>query len=142
MKIRFYDSADDSLLKFAVIVAMHGGKWVFCRHRDRNSYELPGGHRENGEDILTAAARELREETGAASFRLEPVCVYSATGRNRVNPGGEECFGMLYHAEIETFSGMPECEIASIELMDALPENWTYPDIQPFLIQEYLRRCK
>ena len=49
MKIRFYDHVDDSVLKFAVIIAKYGDKWVFCKHKDRNTYELPGGHREAGE---------------------------------------------------------------------------------------------
>lgn len=32
-KVNFYDSIDDSMLKFAVIIAKHNGKWVFCKHR-------------------------------------------------------------------------------------------------------------
>lgn len=34
-KVNFYDSIDDSMLKFAVIIAKHNGKWVFCKHRER-----------------------------------------------------------------------------------------------------------
>ena len=29
-KVNFYDSINDSMLKFAVIIARHNGKWVFC----------------------------------------------------------------------------------------------------------------
>ena len=35
MEVRFYDTADDALLKFAVIIARTGGKWVFCKHREK-----------------------------------------------------------------------------------------------------------
>lgn len=28
-------------------------------------------------------------------------------------------------------------EIAKVVLMDELPKHWTYPDIQPYLIQHY-----
>ena len=59
--VRFYDQVDDALLRFAVIIAKTEGKWVFCKHRERETYELPGGHREAGEDILEAARRELYE---------------------------------------------------------------------------------
>ncbi len=71
-EVKFYDCIDDKLLKFAVIIAKANGKWVFCRHRERNTYEIPGGHRKRGEDILTTAKRELREETGAADFAIRP----------------------------------------------------------------------
>ena len=33
-----YDSINDSMLKFAVIIARHNGKWVFCKHKERNEY--------------------------------------------------------------------------------------------------------
>ena len=39
-KVNFYDSIDDSMLKFAVIIAKHNGKWVFCKHRERSTWEL------------------------------------------------------------------------------------------------------
>ena len=67
-KVNFYDSINDSMLKFAVIIARHNGKWVFCKHKERNTWEVPGGHREDGEDILETAKRELYEETGAIAF--------------------------------------------------------------------------
>ena len=44
-KVNFYDSINDSMLKFAVLIARHNGKWVFCKHKERNTWEVPGGHR-------------------------------------------------------------------------------------------------
>ncbi len=140
MRIRFYEEVDDRLLKFAVILSRAGGKWVFCKHKERDTYECPGGRREEGETILEAARRELYEETGAVKFEIEPVCVYSVEGRTRVNEGGEESFGMLYYAEIKEFEEELHSEIERIELFEALPEHWTYPLIQPILIQEFQRR--
>lgn len=32
--VRFYDTVNDSLIKFAVIVAKTNGKWVFCKHKE------------------------------------------------------------------------------------------------------------
>ena len=81
IEVKFYDQAEDALLKFAVIIAKTDGKWVFCKHRERDTYEFPGGHREPGETILETARRELREETGAIDFTLKPVCVYSVKGK-------------------------------------------------------------
>ena len=139
MKVNFYENVDDKLLKFAVIISKHNGKWVFCKHKERNTYEIPGGHREPGESILETAKRELSEETGAVQFDISPICVYSVVGKNRVNQTGEEIFGMLFFADVQTF-GELHSEMESIYLFDGLPTEWTYPLIQPLLIKEYLKR--
>lgn len=141
LEVKFYDTVDDSLLKFAVIISKSKGKWVFCKHKERDTYEVPGGHREAGESILEAAKRELREETGAIQFDMKPVCVYSVTGKNRVNDTGEETFGLLCYAEISEFSGKLDSEMEKVVLLDELPRDWTYPLIQPKLIAEYERRA-
>ena len=64
VEVNFYDRIEDNLLSFAVIIARTNGKWVFCKHRERDTFEVPGGHRESGEDIFETAKRELKEETG------------------------------------------------------------------------------
>ncbi|MBQ8497865.1 MAG: NUDIX domain-containing protein [Clostridia bacterium] len=140
MKVSFYEHTEDALLKFAVIISKYNGKWVFCKHKERDTYEVPGGHREPNESILETAKRELAEETGALDFSISPVCVYSVTGKNRVNQNGEETFGMLYFAEIASFSDHLESEMEAVYLFDELPTAWTYPLIQPLLINEYLNR--
>ena len=139
MEVKFYDTVNDELLKFAVIISQSNGKWVFCKHKERDTYEVPGGHREAGENILETAKRELQEETGAVRFEIKPICVYSVTGKNRVNDTGEETFGLLCFAEITEFTKELHSEMEKVVLMDELPENWTYPSIQPKLIERYLQ---
>ena len=134
--VRFYDKVDDALLKFAVSIARSNGKWVFCKHRERTTLEVPGGRREAGETIDQAAVRELKEETGAEEFSIRPVCVYSV-----LRDDAEESFGGLYAAEISTFEQELHSEIEKIVLLDKPPEeNWTYPEIQPKLLAEARRR--
>ena len=139
MEVKFYDTVNDELLKFAVIISQSNGKWVFCKHKERDTYEVPGGHREAGENILETAKRELQEETGAVKYEIKPICVYSVIGKTRVNNTGEETFGMLYFAEITEFAKELHSEMEKVILMDELPENWTYPLIQPKLIEKYLQ---
>ena len=140
MQVNFYDSVDDDLLKFAVIIAKADGKWVFCKHKERETYEIAGGHRESGESILDTAKRGLNEETGARDFSIKPVCVYSVIGKNRVNDTGEEMYGMLYFAQITNFEEELHSEMEKVVLFDELPTEWTYPLIQPKLIKEAERR--
>ena len=119
-KVQFYDRVDDRKLRFAVIITRTEGHWVFCKHRDRDTLEVPGGHREPGEGILDTAKRELYEETGAIDFTMEPVCVYSVTAPG--NFDGQETFGMLFSADVREFEKELHSEIERIVIRDDLPE--------------------
>ncbi len=134
MKVNFYESIEDEKLKFAVIIAKYNEQWVFCKHKDRETYEIPGGHREENEKISDTAKRELYEETGALKYDIFPVSVYSVLEDN------EETFGMLYFAEIKEFEKELHSEIECIKFFDNMPENLTYPLIQPKLMEECLRQ--
>lgn len=125
MKVEFPESVKDETLKYAVIAAKYKDKWVFVKHRERDTLEISGGHREPGENIAQTAARELYEETGALKYSLRQLCSY------RVNDNG-----MLFYAEIEELGVLPPSEIERVELLDEPPaelSEWTYPAIQPAL---------
>lgn len=137
-KIRFYEDAEDELLKFAVILSKSQNKYVFCKHKERDTWEMPGGHREPGETIINTAKRELYEETGALEFDIEPVCVYSVTAPDKFD--GKETFGMLFFADIKCFEAELHSEIEKIIIVSELPKRWTYPNIQPELMREARKR--
>ena len=130
MEIRFYDQALDSDLKFAVVAARVGSRWLLCRHQDRSTWEFPGGHRETGEDIYSAALRELWEETGVTECQLEPVAAYGL-----FQEGEEPSFGALFFAEVRELGERPSgFEIAEDRCVGGLPEEMTDPEIQPALM--------
>lgn len=116
---------EDSLLKYAVIVTRVGGKFVFARKRGFDTWEVPGGHREAGENIDDCARRELYEETGITDATLTKVNVYG------VVRGEEITYGMLYFAEADFLATPPaEWEMEENRLFDLLPGELTYPEIQ------------
>ncbi len=140
IEVEFYNNVNDDLLKFAVIIAKTNGKWIFCKHKERDTYEVPGGHREENESIIETAKRELREETGAVDFTITPICAYSVKGKTQVNESASDMsYGMLYYADIFSFEEI-HSEIESILITEDLVDNWTYPLIQPKLIEEAKRR--
>lgn len=136
-EVNFYNKVDDSKLSFAVIIARFGSKWVLCKHRNRTTYEFPGGHREAGESIEQTAERELREETGAVKFTLKHICDYSVQGVTREGEKfDKEVFGTLFYAEIGARTDKLHSEIEEVVLLENLPDSWTYPTIMPKLIEE------
>lgn len=62
----------DSIIS-AKTIAIYTGKLLLLQNKD-GTYELPGGHIKVGEDILTGAKREFKEETG---LDMVPVRIIS-----------------------------------------------------------------
>lgn len=111
-------SVDESLYTRVVLVSQYNGKWVYCRHKERNTWEIPGGHIEEGESWLEAAKRELYEETGATDAEIEPICVYSISK-----------YGLLCYAKINKLEELPkEYEIKEVAFFDNEPEELTYAE--------------
>lgn len=134
LEVKFYDEVEDSLLHFAVIIAKHDNKWVFCKHKNRNTYEVPGGTRDEGEDILETAKRELYEETGAREYTMTPICAYSIFGNDGVIHNAVEKFGMVYYADIKTFDILPSFEMEKVEFFREVPKELTYPAVHPLIL--------
>ncbi len=42
---------------------------------------------------------------------------------------------MLFFAELLELGELPPLEIEKVELFDELPKEWTYPEIQPLLVE-------
>ena len=134
-EVNFYDPqyVPDSKLTYSVISARFESKWIFVRHHKRSTFEIAGGHIEDGETSFEAAARELMEETGALKFNLECIATYSVTKE------GETGWGRLYIAIVYQLGPIPDIsEIAETKISEYLPENLTHPDIQPHLFSKTL----
>lgn len=108
-----------------------GGKWIYCRHKSRDTWETPGGHIEAGEMPLDCAKRELYEETGATKFYIHPAFDYS------VHTATAFSHGQVFFADIGTIRDIPKgSEMAEVQFFDTLPDKMTYPSILPVLFEK------
>ncbi len=126
INVKFYNPGEiaDEKIGIVVIDARYKGKSIFVRQKERLTWEIPGGHRDEGETVEDAVRWELYEETGSAEFRLSFVSVYG------VSRDGDETYGALYFADVTTLGELPDFEIAEIRLFTYLPHELTYPEIQ------------
>lgn len=120
-------SVNERKLKYIVIGARYGDRWLFVRHRERFTWEMPAGHIEKGEPAGEAAERELREETGAVEFTLVHLCDYSVTSGKRTE------YGRLYAADIEMLEDDLAFETEEVRFTDGLPSPLTYREVQTVL---------
>jgi 8-oxo-dGTP diphosphatase len=125
----FDQNIEDQSITFVVIVARHNGQWLFCKHKDRTTFEVPGGRREAGETIWETAHRELFEESGATKYELQLIDKYHLNIDNEIKQGA------LFYASITELSPLPESEIDFIQLFDETPQNLTYPEVQHELMK-------
>ncbi len=120
-------SINDSELSYVVMGARYRGEWIFVRHRQRQSWELPAGHIETGEGPDRAAVRELYEEAGVVNSSLTVISDYL------VRDGSKQAYGRLYLAEVKELEALPDHEIEEIQLSPELPSHLTYPEVQRVL---------
>jgi len=139
MKCIAYDFGSLGKYKYVVIFAKYNGKWIICKHRDRDTWETSGGHIEPGESPTDAAVRELKEETGALDFNIIPVCDYWAGKEIPEDVYASSANGQVFFANVRTMGELPESEMECVDFFDTYPDNLTYPEITEVLM-EYLEK--
>lgn len=87
----------------AVIVTNEKGEILLLRKTNGNTWVIPGGVQELGEEFRTVAKRELLEETGIdyPKDKLVLIDIVTGEGRHKKYPNGDEVFNntVLYLAD-------------------------------------------
>jgi len=85
---------------------------------------------------MEAASRELREETGAISFKVEDLATYT------VNDNGNTRAGRLFFARVCELGDEPDAdEVEELIFSDDLPGELNFHEVQSVLF-EYLQKQK
>lgn len=122
-------SIEESKLTYVVMAARYRKEWIFVRHRERKSWEMPAGHIEQGESADQAAVRELFEEAGVVRSSIVHICDYSVLVREKKE------YGRLYGASVEELDPHLEYEIDELLFTADLPVVLTYPEVQGILFK-------
>jgi 8-oxo-dGTP pyrophosphatase MutT (NUDIX family) len=105
------------------VVISKKGKVLIVNQRG-NSWSLPKGHIEEGEDAKAAAIREIEEETGI--LRLNLVKKLGSYTRYKIGLDGRDDISELKHIHMFHFT-TDELKLAPID--PAHPEaRWIHPD--------------
>lgn len=123
----------ESDLTYVVMCARYREEWIFVRHKQRRTWEMPAGHIEEGESADQAAVRELFEEAGVLRSELAHICDYSVTIQDNTE------YGRLYGATVDEIDPRLEHEIEELLFTDHLPLNLTYPEVQTILFERAKR---
>ena len=122
---------ENKALTRVVCVARYNGKFIYCKHKERDTFELPGGHIEEGESWEDALKREMYEETGAIDLEYKPVCLYKIS-----------TYGILCYVDVKKLDKLPNTEIERIELFDEEPKNLTYKEAHSLFFKTVKERLK
>ncbi|GAA3756962.1 8-oxo-dGTP diphosphatase [Spinactinospora alkalitolerans] len=102
-----------------VVLLFAGERPVLVRHRDR-AWEFPGGHAEEGEDIVATARREAREEAGAELAEVRVAGYYVLAGGHTT---------VVTHAQVAGLAPLSgEFETTDVREFDALPPDLSWDD--------------
>ncbi|MFK4567836.1 NUDIX domain-containing protein [Enterococcus sp. UD-01] len=131
--IDLYQNLEEKLHpSYVVIISKYRDKYLFVKHKNRDTLEIPGGKIEYGETAKEAAERELIEETGAIHFSLEPIFCYEVSTHLKTD------YGIVFFATIKAKSSELNFEIGEVHESLEFPQNCTYPDIQQKIFSHYL----
>ena len=141
MKLTFNpkNTHNDKDIHFVIITANYNysDQWIFVKKNGSDSWELPAGHKEDGETVFQTANRELFEETGAKEYNIEVLTDYTLITKDTVG------VGRVFLAIVNKLGPLPDSEIEEVVIKNYFPKPHTYKNIQKEILEyakKHLRR--
>ncbi|MBE0507882.1 MAG: NUDIX domain-containing protein [Marinospirillum sp.] len=92
--------------------------------RRYNDFSLPGGGIDEGEDVLQGLQREMMEETGARSIRVEQDFGYLEEYRPHYKPGHDLMFMRSHFYLCSAAEGFAEPRMEDYEVNNGMEVRW------------------
>jgi 8-oxo-dGTP pyrophosphatase MutT (NUDIX family) len=89
----------------ATLIVDAANRLLMMKRSDNGSWGLPGGGVELGEELKTAAARELREEAGLEADQLDLFGIFSGPEFFYRYPNGDEVYGLMIVYLVQAWHG-------------------------------------
>jgi 8-oxo-dGTP diphosphatase len=125
LNIEFFNRENDNKIKYVVCCVNTPDGYVWCRKKGFNTWELPGGKVDEGENIYDAVVREIKEETGGI---VEPYSVVHICEYNIIIDNVKLDRGMLCYVWCDDFEHLDSSfEMEEIMFSKTIPRNLTYP---------------
>ncbi|PGS56788.1 NUDIX hydrolase [Bacillus sp. AFS041924] len=119
----------------AAVILLDSQKRVLLQLRkDNNTWGLPGGSLELGENLEEVAKRELKEETGLIALKLEFFNIFSGKEFYYKYPHGDEVYNVISTYICTEYKGVlkkEESEVQDLRFFDfnSLPSEISPPDL-------------
>ena len=130
LKCRVHPLGELTDYKYVVVCSLYEGQYLLSRHRNRDTWETQGGHIEQGEAPIDTARRELYEESGVKDAEVIPLCDYCGYDDHGF------ANGVVFLAAVQQLGELPESEMLEAKVFAQLPENLTYPQVTPILMEK------
>ena len=142
-QIRAKIGSDLILLVGAGIVIHKEGKILLQKRKDNGCWASHGGIIEPGEEVESAAKRELYEETGLTANSLELLGIFSGQNFFYTYPNGDKVAFVIITYITDDFSGTLQTQEGETEALKWFPLNKLPKNITPIdipIIQKALEK--
>lgn len=117
---------DYSVIRVKALVVNDEGKMILAHNN--GTFQFPGGHLEEGEDLKVALKREVEEETGISNMNVRDCFLQIVTYDDNYFDSGKHVINKIYYYKIET-NDKPDFNNTSYdEIESSSPFNLYYLD--------------
>lgn len=127
---------DYSVIRVKALVVNDEGKLILAHNN--GTFQFPGGHLEEDEDLKEALIREVKEETGISNMNVRDCFLQIVTYDDNYFDSGKHVINKIYYYKIDT-TDKPDLKNTSYdEIESSSPFNLYYLDVDK--MKEFIKR--